>query len=79
MVMMCIPLSLIGSIGLVFLNGRPMSIVGLMGFLMLVGIAVNNGIYLVDGTNQLRQTMPLGGCTGGGGHHPPAPDPDDHP
>ena len=37
-----------------------MSIVGLMGFLMLVGIAVNNGIYLVDGTNQLRQTMPLG-------------------
>ena len=60
MVMMCIPLSLIGSIGLVFLNGRPMSIVGLMGFLMLVGIAVNNGIYLVDGTNQLRQTMPLG-------------------
>ena len=31
-----------------------------MGFLMLVGIAVNNGIYLVDGTNQLRQTMPRG-------------------
>lgn len=60
MVMMCIPLSLIGSIGLVFLTGRPMSIVGLMGFLMLIGTAVNNGIYLVDGTNQLRQTMPLG-------------------
>ncbi len=60
MVMMCIPLSLIGSIGLVFLTGRPMSIVGLMGFLMLLGVAVNNGIYLVDGTNQLRQTMPLG-------------------
>ena len=60
MVMMCIPLSLIGSIGLVFLAGRPMSLVGLMGFLMLVGIAVNNGIYLVDGTNQLRRTMPLG-------------------
>lgn len=60
MVMMCIPLSLIGSIGLVFLTGRPMSKVGLMGFLMLIGTAVNNGIYLVDGTNQLRQTMPLG-------------------
>ena len=29
-------------------------------FLMLIGTAVNNGIYLVDGTNQLRQTMPLG-------------------
>ena len=60
MVMMCIPLSLIGSVGLVFLTGRPMSIVGLMGFLMLIGTAVNNGIYLVDGTNQLRETMPLG-------------------
>ena len=60
MVMMCIPLSLIGCVGLVFLTGRPMSIVGLMGFLMLIGVAVNNGIYLVDGTNQLRQTMPLG-------------------
>lgn len=60
MVMLCIPLSLVGSIGLMFLSGRPMSILGLMGFLMLVGIAVNNGIYLVDGTNQLRQTMPLG-------------------
>ena len=46
MVMMCIPLSLIGSVGLVFLTGRPMSIVGLMGFLMLIGTAVNNGIYL---------------------------------
>ncbi len=60
MVMLCIPLSLIGSILLVFLTGRPMSLTGLMGFLMLVGIAVNNGIYLVDGTNQLRETMPLG-------------------
>jgi len=60
MVMLCIPLSLIGAIALVFVTGRPMSILGLMGFLMLVGIAVNNGIYLVDGTNQLRETMPLG-------------------
>ncbi len=60
MVMLCIPLSLIGSILLVFVTGRPMSILGLMGFLMLVGIAVNNGIYLVDGTNQLREHMPLG-------------------
>ena len=60
MVMMCIPMSLIGSFSLVYLSGRPMSLVGLMGFLMLVGVAVNNGIYLVDGTNQLRQTIPLG-------------------
>ena len=36
-----------------------MSMFGLMGFMMLIGISVNNGIYLVDGTTQLRQTMPL--------------------
>jgi len=60
MVMLCIPLSLIGSILLVFCTGRPMSLMGLMGFLMLVGIAVNNGIYLIDGTTQLRRTMPVG-------------------
>ena len=59
MVMICIPLCLIGSFTLVFLAGRPMSMFGLMGFMMLIGISVNNGIYLVDGTTQLRQTMPL--------------------
>ncbi len=59
MVMICIPLCLIDSFTLVFLTGRPMSTFGLMGFMMLIGISVNNGIYLVDGTTQLRQTMPL--------------------
>ena len=59
MVMICIPLCLIASFALVFLTGRPMSMFGLMGFMMLIGISVNNGIYLVDGTTQLRQTMPL--------------------
>ena len=59
MVMICSPLCLIGSFTLVFLTGRPMSMFGLMGFMMLIGISVNNGIYLVDGTTQLRQTMPL--------------------
>ena len=59
MVLICIPLCLIGSFTLVFLTGRPMSMFGLMGFMMLIGISVNNGIYLVDGTTQLRQTIPL--------------------
>lgn len=59
MVMMCIPLSLIGSFGFLFLLGRDLSMIGLMGVLMLVGISVNNGIYLIDAIDQLRQTMPL--------------------
>lgn len=59
MVMLCIPMSLIGSFLLEFLTGRPMSVMGIMGFLMLFGIVVNNGILLIDATNMLRQTMPL--------------------
>lgn len=59
MIMLCIPFSLSGSFGFMFLAGRPMSIMGIMGFLMLFGIVVNNGILLVDATNQLRKTMPL--------------------
>lgn len=51
MVMMCIPLSLIGSIGLLFICGRDMS---------MTGISVNNGIYLIDGITALRKTLPLG-------------------
>ncbi len=59
MIMLCIPFSLAGSFGFLFVAGRPMSIMGIMGFLMLFGIVVNNGILLVDATNQMRKTMPL--------------------
>lgn len=59
MVMLCIPFSLAGSFGLLFLTGSPMSIMGMMGFLMLFGIVVNNGILLVDAINELRAHMPL--------------------
>ncbi len=59
MVMMCIPFSLIGSVFLLFMTGSTLSMVSLMGFLMLVGIVVNNGILYVDTVNQLREEMPL--------------------
>lgn len=59
MVMMCIPFSLIGSIFLLFITKSTLSMVSLMGFLMLVGIVVNNGILYVDTVNQLREEMPL--------------------
>lgn len=59
MVMTCIPFSLIGSFGLLYLSSSPLSMMAMMGFLMLIGMVVNNGILLVDTTNQLRQTMPL--------------------
>ena len=59
MVMMCIPFSLVGSIFLLYITRSTLSMVSLMGFLMLVGIVVNNGILYVDTANQLRQEMPL--------------------
>lgn len=36
-----------------FLTGTPMSIMGMIGMLILMGIVVNNGIVLVDRINQL--------------------------
>lgn len=59
MVMMCIPFSLVGSVFLLFVTRFTVSMVSLMGFMMLVGIVVNNGILYVDTVNQLRAEMPL--------------------
>jgi len=55
MVMTCIPFALIGSFFLLLITGSSLSMVSLMGFLMLMGIVVNNGILFVDSTNLLRQ------------------------
>ncbi len=59
MVMLCIPFSLIGSFWLLFVTGSTLSMVSLMGFLMLIGIVVNNGILFVDSANMLRGEMPV--------------------
>ena len=59
MVMTCIPFSLIGSFLLLFVTRSSLNMVSMMGFLMLMGIAVNNGILLVDTVNQEKERMPL--------------------
>ena len=59
MVMTCIPFSLIGSFLLLFVTGSSLNMVSMMGFLMLMGIAVNNGILLVDTVNQEKENMAL--------------------
>lgn len=59
LVMFCMPFSLIGAIALLFLTGSKISMTTLMGFLMLAGIVVNNGILYVDTTNLYRETMDL--------------------
>lgn len=59
MVMTTIPFALIGSFGLLWLADCPISMPTLLGFLMLVGTVVNNGILYVDTVNQYRQEMDL--------------------
>ena len=59
MVMTTIPFSLVGSFGLLKLTGVTISMTSLLGFLILVGTVVNNGILYVDTVNQYRETMEL--------------------
>jgi len=53
-IMFTVPLSLIGVLLFLFITGTSLSVMALVGIVMLVGIAVNNGIVLVDYINQLR-------------------------
>lgn len=48
-----IPLLLIGVVGVYVLTGQTLSMYSIVGIVALVGIVVNNGIVLVDYTNQL--------------------------
>ena len=59
MVMTTIPFSLIGAFGLLYLTNCKISMVSLIGFLMLIGTVVNNGILFVDTANQYRREMDM--------------------
>lgn len=54
-IMFTVPLSIIGVIFFLAITGTSMSVMALVGIVMLVGIAVNNGIVLVDYINQQRR------------------------
>lgn len=51
--MFTIPLGFIGVVVLLFLTGSSINMGAIMGFIILIGIAVNNGIVMVDYINQL--------------------------
>ena len=53
-VMFTIPLAFTGGFIILLVSGVELSVVSLIGFVMLVGVIVNNGIVLVDYINQLR-------------------------
>lgn len=60
-VMFTIPLAYTGGLLSLFMTGFDLSVISMLGFLMLSGIIVNNGIVLIDYINQLRteQGMPM--------------------
>lgn len=54
-IMFSLPIALTGGILGLFVTGNTVTATAFMGFIMLVGMVVNNAIVLVDYTNQLRE------------------------
>ncbi len=54
-ILFTIPLALTGGFLALFLTNSEISIIAMIGFIMLVGIIVNNGIVMVEYINQLRR------------------------
>ncbi|NBH14396.1 acriflavin resistance protein [Lachnospiraceae bacterium] len=54
-ILFTIPLALTGGFGALLISGNEMSIIAMIGFIMLVGVIVNNGIVMVEYINQLRR------------------------
>ena len=53
-VMFTIPLAFTGGLLALLITGLDLSVVAMVGFLLLAGVVVNNGIVFVDCVNQLR-------------------------
>lgn len=54
-VMFSMPLAITGAIIGLLITGNTITMPAMMGFVMLIGMVVNNGIVLVDYTNQLME------------------------
>lgn len=54
-ILLTIPVAVVGSVLIFFLMGMTLNIMGIIGIIMLVGIAVNNSILLVDRILQLQK------------------------
>jgi HAE1 family hydrophobic/amphiphilic exporter-1 len=54
-IMLSLPLSLVGALGGILVARTTMSIFGMIGIIMLMGLVVKNAILLVDYTNTLRR------------------------
>lgn len=55
-ILLTIPLAIVGAIWLFLITGTTVNIMGIIGLVMLSGIAVNNSIILVDRINQIKDS-----------------------
>ena len=55
MIMMTVPFSYLGLYFALYVTRQPMSILGLLGGVMLIGVVVNNAILMMDEVNVLRR------------------------
>lgn len=55
-VIMSIPLSFVGAYWILFITGTSIDLMSNIGFVILIGIVVNNAIVLIDLVNRLRQS-----------------------
>lgn len=55
-IMFTIPLAFTGGFLGLYISGSEVSVISVIGFVMLSGVIVNNGIVLVDYINQLRES-----------------------
>ncbi|MBR4842041.1 MAG: efflux RND transporter permease subunit [Bacteroidaceae bacterium] len=55
-ILLTIPLALVGAVLLFLITGTTVNIMGVIGMVMLAGIAVNNSIILVDRIGQLKES-----------------------
>ena len=53
-VMVTIPLAFTGGMLALLITGMDLSIIAMLGFLVLSGVVVNNGIVFIDSVNQMR-------------------------
>ncbi len=64
-ILLPIPLAVVGAVAVFYLQGKALNIMALIGIILLVGIAVNDSIILVDAINQFRK----GGDEAEGSHY----------
>ena len=55
-ILLTVPLSVVGALAIFYFQGKALNIMAVIGIIMLVGIAVNDSIILVDAINRFRKS-----------------------